>query len=334
MLGIILATIIYVSPIGADTNTGTITQPLKTIQVAINKAIPGDTIFLGQGNYYQDLLITKPLTVTGFDATIRGAGKSHIVDIKSSSVNLNGFTINGNWNESQNAKVSFRDKLIYIDQVLGERRGITNVVISNMKLLNAGGECIRIKNYASGILIANNIIDTCGVWDFRFKDGGKNGEGVYIGTAPEQLHGKSGTSKPEFNHVLRDTPNNILVTANKITTRGNECVDIKEGGYAITVTYNNCSQQLDSESAGMDSRGNRNVFRYNTVHDNVGAAFRFGGDDPIDGLENSAWGNHVYNNKYGVVKVMRSPQWAICGNWGVNNGTRYGKYKTDPQKAC
>ena len=55
MLGIILAAILYVSPVGNDANIGTITAPLKTIQVAINKAQSGDTIYLQDGIFYQNV---------------------------------------------------------------------------------------------------------------------------------------------------------------------------------------------------------------------------------------------------------------------------------------
>ncbi|PLN84775.1 pectate lyase [Aspergillus taichungensis] len=42
---------IYVSPTGADTAAGTIDAPLQSIQVAVNQATPGDTIYLRKGTY-------------------------------------------------------------------------------------------------------------------------------------------------------------------------------------------------------------------------------------------------------------------------------------------
>ena len=58
-----------------------------------------------------------------------------------------------------------------------------------------------------------------------------------------------------------DGCNYNLVKGNKLTPRGNECVDIKEGASFNVVEYNDCSDQRDEESGCYDSRGNENTFR-------------------------------------------------------------------------
>lgn len=42
---------IYVATSGSDSNAGTISSPLLTIQAAVNKAVAGDTIYLRAGTY-------------------------------------------------------------------------------------------------------------------------------------------------------------------------------------------------------------------------------------------------------------------------------------------
>jgi len=42
---------LYVAANGLDTNAGTATAPLKTVQAAVNKATPGTTILIGPGTY-------------------------------------------------------------------------------------------------------------------------------------------------------------------------------------------------------------------------------------------------------------------------------------------
>lgn len=42
---------LYVSPSGSDTAAGTLAAPYKSIQVAVNKAVAGDTIYLRAGTY-------------------------------------------------------------------------------------------------------------------------------------------------------------------------------------------------------------------------------------------------------------------------------------------
>ncbi len=50
---------IHVSPEGADSNEGNIYYPVKTIQAAIDKAVPGQTIFIHEGTYREKVNIGK-----------------------------------------------------------------------------------------------------------------------------------------------------------------------------------------------------------------------------------------------------------------------------------
>lgn len=55
------------------------------------------------------------------------------------------------------------------------------------------GECVRLKNFVVNANIADNTIQHCGMYDFEFAGnsttGGKNGEGIYIGTSSNQVGG-------------------------------------------------------------------------------------------------------------------------------------------------
>ena len=201
-----------------------------------------------------------------------------------------------------------------------------------MNIKNAGGECVRLRYFAQNNEIAYNSINRCGIVDFKFKGGGKNGEGIYIGTAPEQLKdGKNPTSDI-------DESNNNLIHHNTINTQGNECVDIKEGSSGNIVEYNNCTGQKDKESAGLDSRGSKNIFRYNEVYGNLGAGVRLGGDEDNDGINNDVYENTIKNNVSGGIKFQRAPQGKICGNKmeGNTGGDAVGSEGEDfkPTQSC
>lgn len=135
----------------------------------------------------------------------------------------------------------------------------------------------------------------------------KNGEGIYLGTALEQLNdGKNPTSDI-------DVSSGNWIHDNNIVTEGNECVDIKEGSRQNIVENNSCTGQKDPESAGLNSRGDENVFRYNQVFDNLGAGVRLGGDTPNDGSNNDVYGNNIYNNAGGGIKFQT--QTSTTGVW-------------------
>lgn len=168
--------------------------PGESIQAAIDLAQPGDTISLEDGKFNEELLSSRdgeegnPITITGSrNAILSGTGKKgRLFEINHSYWTVNGFTIDGKMGKGEKEE-DFQDKLIY---VLGNREtrvikrygtefrsSIDGVIISNMHLTNASGECLRLRYFISGAEIFGNVISNCGIGDFVF--GGmkaKNGE--------------------------------------------------------------------------------------------------------------------------------------------------------------
>jgi len=71
------AKVIFVSTDGTDENSGTKFSPLKTIQSAIDKALPGDIIMIEEGSYNESLVISsinsdpeKPLIIKALGKVI------------------------------------------------------------------------------------------------------------------------------------------------------------------------------------------------------------------------------------------------------------------------
>jgi hypothetical protein len=306
----------YVSTMGDDLETGKEKgKPLATIQKALQLAQPGDTIELADGEYRENIHSMRngkksaPITLKGSRKALLTGNDSYnrIIEITHDYMHLEGFRIDGHVGTT-GTKKDYRDKLIYV-QGTEVRKGVKGLKLSGLLIENAGGECVRLRYFATDNEIAHNTIRNCGAFDFILNDGGKNGEGIYIGTAPEQRDdGRNPTTEP-------DESTHNWIHHNTIETNGNECVDIKEGSTENVVEYNLCSKQLDPESAGLDSRGNNNTFRYNTVRDTIGAGVRLGGDDEtLDGIENEVYGNKLINNRGGALKIMREPQGKICEN--------------------
>ena len=330
----------FVGPKGKDSNNGSSKiNAFASVQKALEVAQPGDTITLDSGEYRQDFKTVRdgtsdrPITIIGpQNARIKGSGdNSHVVEINHSFIHLIGFTIDG-FGGGEQVLESYRDKLLYIHGIKA-RHAIEGIHVYKMTIKNAGGECVRLRYLINQSEIAYNTITNCGIHDFQFADGGKNGEGIYIGTAPEQRNdGKNPTSDP-------DQSNNNWIHHNTINTQGNECVDIKEGSSFNTVEYNSCTGQKDPNSAGLDSRGNTNTFRFNESFNTIGAGVRLGGDAQTDGINNEVYGNILRNNRGGGIKLERMPQTRLCDNTilGIESD-RYavGKFgdDIDPTQGC
>ncbi len=316
-----------------------------SIQEAIDAAMPGDTVYLPDGEFWQGFSTRRsgtakqPIRIVGSSDTVLHGGRGNrVVQIHHSYITLEGFTIDGRFRKEEQPE-SYKDKLIYaVSKTRG--RGIKGVKLLNLTLKNAGGECVRLRYLASHNEIAYNHIENCGVHDFRFastfkargKKVGKNGEGIYIGTAPEQrANGKSPDDRV-------DHSDHNWIHHNVIRTFGNECVDIKEGASQNLVEHNTCVGQLDPKSAGFDARGNDNTFRFNTVSDCEGAGFRLGGDTEKDGINNTVTHNRIENCRGGGVKIQRHPQASICDNKvsGVTGPASTGTFRKlyKPTEAC
>lgn len=306
----------YVSPTGTNTaKSGTPTQPFKTISYALSKAKPGTTIIVLAGTYPEHI-----------KTSVNGTASQRITLQAQGQVILTGDSSNGRvfdvWHDYYTIsgfEFTGKDKLLWLQEA-------DNTVVSDNYFHDAQGECVRVKYQSTKNQLSRNRIENCGLLDFGGGGTGKNGEGIYIGTAPEQLNRNP---SPEV-----DQSNANVISNNTFVTNGNECVDIKEGSEQNVIEFNDCTGQKDVESAGLDARGSNNIFRYNKSYNNVGAGIRLGGDTTTDGINNDVYGNEITNNQGAAVKVMRLPQGTICGNTAVNNAGGFSNNSTITNPPC
>lgn len=174
-------------------------NPGESIQDAIDKAMPGDTVKISDGTYTEDLVTVrdgekdKRITITGSrKAVLHGTGKENrLFQIHHDYHTINGFTIDGQTGDGSK-ETDYIDKLLYahgnrktrvIKQYGKEfRSAIDGLIISNMVIRNAGGECSRMRYFVTNAEYYGNHVERCGVIDFEFHDmKAVNGELLYIG---------------------------------------------------------------------------------------------------------------------------------------------------------
>ena len=114
------------------------------IQAAIDDAFPGDSVFVYNGTYNENVIIGKPLTLTGEsrDITIvdsRALGSAVVV--LSNGVSVTGFTLTGSW---------WGDPLLVLDTVTGCR-------IDGNNISSGAGDGIQLL-YSTNNTISNNTI--------------------------------------------------------------------------------------------------------------------------------------------------------------------------------
>lgn len=307
---------IYVAPYGSDgAGFGSRAKPYRTITQALAVVKPGTRVVVRAGTYAEYLITQHSgtaeqpirLTAEGVVKLVGGNGSGRLLELRHDYYIIEGFDF------------STADVLLWLE-------GARHNVVTNNFFHHAQGECVRAKYHSQHNLFRYNRVEDCGREDFAGGGGGKNGEGVYLGTAPEQL---DRNPSPE-----RDATNFNTVQHNTFVTNGNECVDIKEGAEHNVVEFNNCTGQRDPESAGFGARGNHNIFRYNRSVNNLGAGIRFGGDETGDGTGNEAYGNILTGNQGYALKIMRRPQGRICGNEASSNTRGFTNEDTITPSAC
>ncbi len=301
--------VFFVSPSGNSKNNGLSSDaPLARIQQAVNRAYPGDTIVLMPGEYYENFHSVrdgkkeKPITIIATPgAVIYGYKKpgGKIIDITHSYIHLVNLNINGNYKKGCRALKCYHDKIIYIK---GSYKSLLRgIAVVGCTLQNAWGECLRIK-YTNGCRVGWNRISHCGIRDFVYKRGKQNGEGIYVGTAPEQSHGKP------------DKTSDIYIYDNSIATYGAECIDVKENSGNIFMYDNLCTKEKAEHVGGISVRSNGNVICGNIVFNCLGAGIRLGGDTKKYGVNNSVLNNYLSGNKMAGLKIMVLPQKKMCSN--------------------
>ncbi len=313
----------YVAPTGDDRHDGaTANSALATLQRALDQVQPGDTIQLLPGDYYENVVSVTagradaPITIMGpADAVLHGNGAaSAAFYLTHDYYTLVGFTMDGLYGDPA-LREGYTDKLLYV-QGQHEQRGVTGLQVLHMTFQRAGGECLRLRYFAQHNEIAYSTFLACGLFDFEFADGGKNGEAIYIGTSSTQWEdGKNPTADP-------DQSSANWIHHNVMNTQGNECVEVKEGGSNNLIEHNSCTGQLDPDAAGIGARGSGNVIRYNRIYGNVGAGIRLGGhrvDDVQYGVANEVYGNTIWQNVAGGINIAIEPQAKICANRVAQN---------------
>ena len=215
----------------------------KTIQQAVDAAKPGDTVLVAPGTYSDNIVVNKPLTITG-NATVQAADSSKDVFlVTSQGVQIDGLTITGG---ASGVDVANRSSCVITNiNAHGNVRGIylagaTNSQVRSNNLSNNGYGVYC--DYATSNTLANNTVR------------GEKGTGDTLGDGIYMYYGGSNTvinNDLSVNHVFGIS---LFHSSNNTITRN-------------TISQNEYYAVRFRES-------DNNTFTFNTVRANVQLGIR------------------------------------------------------------
>ena len=277
-----------------------VVQPGGSVQAALDRAQPGDTVRLAPGVYRESIRSVRggapnaPITLTGPGATL--VSDKHVIDIDHPWITVTDLAVYGQpgipWDaypadpslqearafkEAQQGR-AVDSRLVYVG---ANTAGVHDVVLDRLILRGAGGECVRMRSNAANNRVQNSVIDWCGMFaKAKNEDPFHNGEGVYVGTSPKS----TGQPMPGTDQSQRN-----WVTGNRIATWGSECFNVKEAATRNVFQGNSCTGSIETTNGSLvELRGPGNVATGNTYGATAGQVVKVKADPGF-----SAAGNQV-----------------------------------------
>ena len=242
----------------------------KSIQEVIDSTSENDTIYVSKGTYFENIKITKPITLIGEDKNttiINGNGSGIVINISADYVKISGFTItNGGSLSGLNADAGIK-------------------IASNFNIIS---DCnISLNKYYGIYLFANpNTPNAIYNNTIKFNTFYNNKYGIYTSyTKTSNISSNTYTNNTDYGIYLNSRSNDNLISDNKLTDN-NYGIRIK-GSEKNTVMKNlimNNKYGLYFCCGAKNNIAYYNVFINNTDYNAK--------DDPINIWYNGTVGNY------------------------------------------
>lgn len=345
---------------GSKDASGTEADPLRSVQTAMEQALPGQTVYVKPGEYREVVLSRRhgepdaPITLTGSkDAVLRNhPDEFYTLRVRHNHIHVTGISITGLRDPTRPDEVSAYapGSPIQVRPLFSTDEYLEDVVIAPHGLGNSRGALLNIERTKDSEVGPFRVTGPAGA---EFTVGDKrdhNGEIVYIGTAINNL----GTGEKPWE--APDLTRNIHVhhIDNSAGYRHSEIVNTKEGAHKILIEY--CSDyggsmnteyeegKRDGWPASVRIQGSDTVVRWCDLRNGIGHGISIAGSIEGRGLtedqqelvkdfasDNSIYGNRIVDHgKLAIAAYSRGieAQRVVCGN--EYTGETHG----DPDKPC
>ncbi len=351
-------TIFVNSQVGYPGAPGTTDNPLDSIQRALERAQPGDTIQVRPGEYRERLEPPhggepgKPITITGPpDAVLKSDPQQYnVVLIRKSHIHITGITIDGleNPEAPENVASYSRAQLVQARPPTSTDQYLEDIVVAPHRIGNTQKSLVSLERTRNAEVGPFRMIGPAGTKYLLTDRAGHNGEIVYLGTSPSNLE----TDWHPWAEY--DQTSEILVhhLDNSDEHGHSELVNTKLGTHDITVEYctdgGGSKNTEDSPAASIRFQSFGATVRWCNLRNGKGHGIEIASykardaqqelEDPSEiqrrgGTDNEVYGNRIsgFDGKaiaYPVDSQTQTDQQHICNN------TYDGATDGEPDAAC
>jgi parallel beta-helix repeat protein len=268
-----------------ETGTG---GAFTSIQDAINASFDGDTVFVYNGTYYENVIVNKTINLIGENrdnTTINGSGAGDVVAVSVDFVNITGFTVRysgtGSWPDPDSGieLENVSNCRVFDNSILETNTGINiyyshenNVTDNNIS--NSEDEGIWLR-YSSNNSITHNTLmynwvaiyndDSSNNNTFSYNEITNNEDGIWLLYSTDHIVSYNNCSNNDWFNIYLQTVDNISILNNNLS-HGYLGVLIYDSS---NLTINN-NIMLSNDDYGIDCQNTDYVdIRNNTVESSL-----------------------------------------------------------------
>lgn len=263
-----------------------------TIQEAINNASNGDTVFVYNGTYYENVVVNKTINFVGEDrdgTIIDGGGSGDVVSVSADWVNISGFTIKNSGRYG-----------IYLFNIFNMR--INNNDCSNILIDYSGNHIISNNTFSSIYLdgssnnkITDNNCDYIEIWgssnNFITNNNCSNGTGIFHWYSSHNVIKNNIISGNNGQGIDVEESEYNIISNNTFIGNSEDGIHLADYCASNTITNNICNENGGNGINRCNlckksyAKANQNIIENNTCNNNNGNGINVdmaGGDSYIN----------------------------------------------------